>query len=114
MKKRKPKYYVYILKCNDGSYYVGFTHDLLTRVKYHYLGEGAIYTRKRLPVKLVFYLEFLNKYDALNAEKQIKSWSRKKKKAFINGEFELFQALSKNTHHKSMCLKIYFSDEFTK
>jgi len=113
MKKKKSKFYVYILKCNDFSYYVGFTHDLFTRVKYHYLGEGPTYTRKRLPVELVFYLEFSNKYDALETEKQIKSWSRKKKKAFIDKDFELFRALSKNSYHKKNYLKIHIPDELT-
>ena len=115
MKKKESIFYVYILKCSDGSYYVGFTHDLFTRVKYHYLGEGVTYTRKRLPVKLVFYLEFPTRDRALKTEKQIKSWSRAKKRAFVDRDFELFRVLSKNTHHKKMCLKIYTpdSDEFT-
>jgi len=110
MKKNK-KYYVYILRCSDGSYYVGFTHDLFTRLKYHCRGEGAAYTRRRLPVELVFYREFSNQHDALAAEKQIKRWSRNKKKALANSEFELLQALSKNTHHKNTCLKIYIPDD---
>ena len=87
-------FYVYILKCGDGSYYTGYTHDLLARLKYHYLAEGCIYTYMRQPVKLVFFLEFSKKYDALNTEKQIKRWGRRKKEALINGDFELLQALS--------------------
>jgi len=54
MKKKELKFYVYILECADGSYYIGFTHDLFTRIKYHYKGEGAAYTRKRLSCALSF------------------------------------------------------------
>jgi len=110
MRKRRPKYYVYILRCSDGSYYVGFTHDLFTRVKYHYRGEGAMYTRKRMPVELVFYREFSDKYDALEFEKQVKGWSRAKKGAFIDRDFELFRLLSQNTAYKKKCLKVYDPD----
>ncbi|MFC1842041.1 GIY-YIG nuclease family protein [Candidatus Dependentiae bacterium] len=110
MAKKEPKFYVYILECNDNSYYVGYTQNLFSRVKYHYRGEGASYTRKRLPVKLVFYLEFSKRYEALYVEKQIKSWSRNKKKAFINGDFEMLQAFSKNTHHRYTCLKTHTLD----
>ena len=72
MRKRRPKYYVYILRCSDGSYYVGFTHDLFTRVKYHYRGEGAMYTRKRMPVELVFYREFSDNMMLLSLKSKLK------------------------------------------
>ena len=102
----KNKYfYVYILKCGDESYYIGYTENLLERLKSHYRAEASMYTRKRQPVKLVFFLEFLKRYDALNVEKQIKNWSKKKKEALISGDLEMLQALSKNTHHKLFCLK---------
>jgi len=84
-----PGFFVYILKCGDGSYYTGYTENLFERLKYHYLAEGCIYTYMRQPVKLVFVKEFSRQYDALSAEKKIKGWSRKKKQALINGEFEL-------------------------
>jgi len=111
MKEKESKFYVYILECVDGSYYIGYTENLSRRVKYHCRGEGASYTRKRLPLKLVLYLEFSSKHDALDAERQFKGWSRNKKKAFVSGDFELLQALSKNKHHKDMCLKIYIPDD---
>ena len=114
MKKQESKFYVYILKCCDGSYYTGYTGSLLQRLKHHYIGEGCIYTYMRQPVELVFLREFSRKYDALRVEKQIKSWSKKKKEALIYSEFELLQALSKNSHHKSTCLKFYPLDESTK
>ena len=111
MKKKELKFYVYILECADGSYYIGFTYDLFTRVKYHYKGEGAAYTRKRLPVELVFFTEFSKQCDALDFEKQIKKWKKSKKKALIEGDLKLLQALSKNKDLKPVYLKKYFSEQ---
>ncbi len=50
--------YVYILRCEDDSFYTGSTDDLIRRIAQHQNGEGANYTKKRLPVKLVYYEEF--------------------------------------------------------
>ena len=55
---KETKFYVYILRCNDGSYYVGYTENLFERVKRHYQAEGSVYTSKRQPVELVCFLEF--------------------------------------------------------
>ncbi|HEX7016265.1 MAG TPA: GIY-YIG nuclease family protein [Cyclobacteriaceae bacterium] len=79
------KGYVYILLCCDMSYYVGSTTDLEKRFVEHLLGEGSNYTRKRLPVKLVYFEIFDRIDEAFNREKQIKGWSRKKKESLIKG-----------------------------
>ena len=50
--------YLYILECADGSYYTGSTTDLELRVQERNDGEGAIFTRKRLPVKLIYFEEY--------------------------------------------------------
>jgi len=102
---KKTKFYVYILKCSDGTYYTGYTQNFIERIKQHYQAQGSVYTRKRQPVKLIYFLEFSKRYDALYAEKQIKSWGKGKKEALINGDCEFLQALSKNEHHKNLCLK---------
>lgn len=54
----KIRAYMYILECADGSYYTGSTKDLEKRLEQHQQGEGANHTRKRLPVKLVYYETF--------------------------------------------------------
>ncbi len=90
-------YYVYIVKCSDNSYYTGFTNDLERRINEHNHGlnpESYTYTRK--PVKLVFYYEFNDVNQAIDFEKQIKGWSRKKKQAIINDNWDLLPELSKN------------------
>jgi putative endonuclease len=80
------KAYTYILQCSDGRYYTGSTRDLEMRLAQHKTGEGANFTRKNLPVELVYYEEFDRIDDAFYREKQIQGWSHSKKEALINGE----------------------------
>jgi putative endonuclease len=87
---------MYILKCADGSYYIGSTANLEKRIKKHNQGEGAARTAKRRPVHLVYHEKFSNLNDAVKRERQIKRWSRVKKEALISGEMEILQHLSKS------------------
>jgi putative endonuclease len=77
---------MYILKCANNTYYTGSTKHLELRIKQHQSGEGANYTKKHLPVELVYYETFERIDFAFNREKQIQNWSRKKKEALINGD----------------------------
>jgi len=88
--------YLYILRCSDGSYYVGSTTDLSRRIIEHQNGVGANFTSKHLPVKVVYYEEFDRIEDAFRREKQLQGWSRKKKEALIQKDKELLIKLSKN------------------
>ncbi len=89
-------YYVYILKCSDGTYYTGFTSNLEKRFIEHKSGKYKdSYTYKRRPLELVFYAEFTNPNMGIETEKQIKKWSKLKKEALINNEFEKLPNLSK-------------------
>jgi len=76
-------FYVYILKCGDGSYYTGHTDDLDKRLYEHKNPTFTCYTSSRLPVELVFHQPFPSRYEAVLAERKIKKWSRKKKEALI-------------------------------
>jgi putative endonuclease len=87
--------YMYILECSDGSFYVGSTHDLDLRLAQHQIGEGANYTKKLLPVRLVYYEVFARIDEAFYREKQVKGWSRRKKLALINSDIEKLPELSK-------------------
>ena len=80
------KGYMYILECSDSTYYTGSTKDLMRRLEQHQSGEGANYTAKRLPVKLLYYEVYDRIDNAFNREKQVQGWSRKKKEALINGD----------------------------
>ena len=79
------KGYMYILECADGSYYTGSTKSLEIRIAQHQAGEGANHTKKRLPVKLVYFEEYQRIDEAFYREKQVQGWSRKKKETLING-----------------------------
>ncbi len=92
--------YMYILECNDGSYYTGSTLDLEYRFEQHQNGKGAKYTRKQLPVKLVYFEEYDRIDEAFYREKQVQGWRREKKKALINGEYEKLSELSENYSQK--------------
>jgi putative endonuclease len=87
--------FMYILKCRDGTYYTGTTIDLGKRLEEHHKGEGANYTRKKLPVKLVYFEEYSRIDDAFYREKQIQGWSRRKKIALIEGRYDDLPGLSK-------------------
>ncbi len=89
------KGYMYILLCEDGSYYTGSSNNLEQRLKEHFVGEGANHTKKHKPVKLLYYEEFARIDDAFYREKQVQGWSRKKKEALINGEYDKLPELSK-------------------
>ena len=71
--------YTYILECSDGSFYTGWTNNLEKRINCHNKGKGAKYTIGRLPVKLVYFEEFIEKRDAQKREYVIKHLTRNNK-----------------------------------
>ena len=85
---------MYILQCADESFYTGSTNNLETRIIQHQNGEGANYTKTRLPVKLLYIEEFQQIDHAFRREKQVQGWSRKKKEALIKGHFDQLPELS--------------------
>lgn len=76
-------YYVYLLRCGDGTLYTGFTNDLARRLAAHNAGKGAKYTRGRRPVELVYWESFSNKSSALRREYAIKQLPRRQKLTLI-------------------------------
>ena len=100
--------YLYILKCNDGSFYTGSTINLDKRINQHKDGKAAQYTKSRLPVILVYFEEFQSIKEAFYREKQIQKWSKKKKEALISGEYNRLHKLSRCTNassHKNIKIK---------
>ncbi|RLV54542.1 GIY-YIG nuclease family protein [Aeromicrobium phragmitis] len=87
--------WVYILECSDGSYYVGSTRNMERRLWQHQRGEGAVYTRSRLPVRLAFAHQCESPAEAFWLEKRIQKWSRAKREALIRGDFDALPALAK-------------------
>jgi len=96
-------YYVYILQCSDNSFYTGVTNDIEKRFYEHQEGliEGC-YTHNKRPAKLMHVEEFADILEAINREKQIKGWTREKKKALYNGDYERLVGLSKSNPSTGM------------
>ncbi|MEY4876520.1 MAG: hypothetical protein RL708_1669 [Bacteroidota bacterium] len=89
--------YVYILLCSDNSYYTGVTNDVEGRFKEHQDGfVNECYTYARRPLQLKFYELFNTPQEAIKFEKQIKKWSRAKKEALIERNWEKLKLLSKS------------------
>ena len=89
------KFYVYILKCSDNSFYTGVTNNIELRFQQHEQGiDSSAYTYSRRPLELVFLNTFKYIDKAIAFEKQIKGWSRKKKEAIINDNWEDLKKLS--------------------
>ncbi|MBI4218178.1 MAG: GIY-YIG nuclease family protein [Elusimicrobia bacterium] len=93
-------FYVYILKCADGSYYTGHTDSMELRLAQHNRGEIPGYTASRRPLKLVHAESFTSRDEAFRAERQIKGWSRRKKEALIDKDWERLKVLSKTSQSK--------------
>ena len=90
----------YILRCGDGSYYVGSARNVEHRLWQHSIGLGGDYTSKRMPVELV-YLEEFDRIDwAYAREKQLQGWSRRKREALIESRIQDLPALSKKVFMK--------------
>ena len=76
-------YFVYLLKCSDGSLYTGITTDVKRRFLEHKKGTGGRYTRAKKPVKILYTEKRRTRSSASKREAEIKSWTREKKLAFL-------------------------------
>lgn len=92
-------FHVYMLRCGDGSYYVGHTDDLERRVAQHRSGDAEGYTQQRQPIALVWSQETATREEALAAERRIKGWARTKKEALIRGDWAAIQRYAWGTRH---------------
>jgi len=92
-----------MVECSDNSFYTGVTNDLDNRIIQHNSGKNVnSYTFYRRPVKLKWFETFTNPDEAFKIEKQLKGWSRKKKIALIDEDWEkLVEYSKKYTQNKS-------------
>ncbi len=88
-------FWLYILRCADGSYYTGHTDNLEKRIQEHNLGVLGEYTKNRRPIKLMYQQSFSTREEAFSAERKIKGWSRKKKEAMMRGDWGEVSRLAK-------------------
>ena len=87
-------FYVYILRCADGSIYTGHTDNLEARLAAHRSRAFSGYTASRLPVRLIFQEQLATRDEAFARERQIKGWSRRKNLALATGDWATVQRLS--------------------
>ena len=91
-------FWVYILRCSDGSYYTGHTDNLESRIAQHVTGViPSCYTFNRRPVECLFSQDLPTREEALAAEQQIKGWGRKKKEAMIRGDWAEVSRLARSS-----------------
>ena len=83
--KRHDRYFVYIMRCCDGTFYTGYTNNLEKRVALHNKGRGAKYLRGKLPADLVYSKQFAYYKNALKEEKRVKKLPRLRKEHLIQG-----------------------------
>ena len=93
-------FYVYILRCSDGSYYTGHTDDLDQRMAQHGDGTGSRYTSKRRPLQLLWATDCQTREEAWELEQRLHGWSRAKKEALMRGDFEALPELSRSRFDK--------------
>ena len=102
-------FWTYMLRCADGSFYVGHTDDLEARFAQHQSGLPPGYTHTRRPVALVWSENFDTRDDAFRAERKIKGWSRIKKEALIRGDWETIRVAARKTRPRKPTRKSAFS-----
>lgn len=78
-------WFVYMLRCGDGSLYTGYTDDVARRLAVHQSGRGAKYTRSHQPVELVYQEELTTRSEAMRREAAIKKLKRQQKLDLIGG-----------------------------
>ena len=88
-------FWIYILRCGDGSYYTGHTDNLEKRLGEHQTGACAGHTARRQPVELAWSQPSATREEALAAELQVKGWTRKKKEAMMRGDWDGVARLAK-------------------
>jgi predicted GIY-YIG superfamily endonuclease len=94
------QFWVYILRCRDGSYYTGHTDDLEKRMWEHEQGKGSVWTRTRGPVELVWCEDAPTRYEALEFERRVKNWSVAKKEALIASDWARVGYFAKPPHER--------------
>ncbi len=94
-------FWVYMLKCRDGSYYTGHTDNLDARIGQHQSRALTAHTRSRHPVRLVWSETFETRIEALESERRIKGWTRAKKEALIAGDWQTLSLLARNRQDES-------------
>ena len=93
-------FWVYLLRCGDGSYYAGHSDNLEKRLGEHHAGMMCDWTRRRRPVALVWSEALATRDEAIAFERRIKGWTRAKKEALIAGDWARIGGLARPPHER--------------
>ena len=93
-------FWCYIVRCADGRYYTGHTDHLERRIGQHQIGGYCKFTSTRRPIELVWCQEFPTRLEALEAERRISPWSRKKKEALIASDWNALSYWARPPHER--------------
>lgn len=96
-KQKTEENYTYMVRCKDGSFYIGWTNHLEKRIEAHNSGNGAKYTKSRRPVELVYYETFRTKQEAMSREYHLKQLTHEQKQ-------ELLDKTANNCYANQRCL----------
>ena len=96
-------FWVYILRCADGSYYTGHTDNLEARLWQHQNGILCDWTSRRRPIELVWCEATPDRVEAIAFERRIKGWSRAKKEALIARDWDRLSWLARSPHERPVC-----------
>ena len=94
------QFWVYMLRCRDGSYYTGHTDNLEYRLAQHHEGIGCDWTSRRRPVELAWCADAPTREEALAFERRVKNWSRAKKEALIAGDWARVGHFARPPHER--------------
>ena len=93
-------FWVYLLRCSDGSFYAGNTDNLEVRMWQHQQGLCCDWTRRRRPIELVWCEAAPTREEAIAFERRIKGWTRAKKEALISRDWNRISWLAKLPHER--------------
>lgn len=92
-----PTFHTYMLRCADGSYYVGHTDDLQRRLaEHHHAAYPDCYTATRRPLELAYAIELATRDEAKALERKLKGWSNPKKRALARGDWTSLHRLARS------------------
>ncbi|MEX0331509.1 MAG: GIY-YIG nuclease family protein [Puniceicoccaceae bacterium] len=94
-------HHVYLLRCANGTIYVGQTHDIESRMERHRSGTGARHTAQNKQFEVIYTEGPMSFKEAVARERQLKKWSRAKKQALANGDLDQLRKLSRGTGRRS-------------
>ena len=112
-RKTKDGYFVYVLECNNGSYYIGQTENIVKRWNEHISGKGADWTKAHKPIKIIHYEEYKSRAEAVDREQKLKTgfgrkWIKREIEAKRNNPYNLYEEKLERADHLQPQMEVMF------